>query len=963
MKRSYNILQSILLSVILIMVVSMVYDCSDNRKQYLVGVSLCADKEWYGKLHRELEVMGYISDSIDVEIKSANADSRTQIAQIDSFINMGVQLLIVAPNKENDIDAAIEKAYKSGIPVILYERKIKSDNYTAFIGCDNYKIGYNMGKHIANELKGKGRIVEIMGRKGSTPTVARSRGFEDALKTFPDMYIVYREYATWSEDLAGKAMARALRQTKDIDYVFAQSDIMAYGAYLAAKKIVPDNRIKFAGVDGLISVTREIRGIDLVSKGILDASYLNPTSGDEVIRIAKAILYGEKVKKENDLAASILTPDNVNLTLIAAKSAERRMNILTALHHQVDKYEKYNEKKNLWIWLLALCLASISLAAVSIYRSYQTKNRLSMQLARKNDELEKLNKEVMELTNSRLNFFTNVSHELRTPLSLILDPMERILADKTLGGKTRYLLNIVNRNALMLKYLVDDIMDFRKVQSGKMRLNLTQYDLAERLREQTDAFYSSAEKKNITIEIDTSRFTHKYIVGDKDKISRITGNLLNNAVKYTPVGGRIFVTLSDAPDGCALVSVKDTGIGISEEDCKKVFDRFYQVPGNMGGTGIGLAVVKAYTELHHGEATVESKIGEGSDFRIIIPCSQEGFATADTPDDSNAPAPTTIDCIDDRKALSAGHAAGNAAAVPSADSDKPKLLVIDDNIDIREYIRTTFAGEYDIMESDNGREGLEMAIKYVPDIVVSDVMMPQMNGMDFCSALKQNPATCHIPVILLTAKVLDDQKIEGYEHGADSYITKPFNSKILRARIENLINSRRMLCSLFAATATGTAGKNDTSGMTDITGSAATALTNATVSEEAAPAGTADKADTAAEINDTDRKFITQLHRIVEENLTDTDFGVEEISSEVGLSRVQLYRKVKAITGMTVVDLLRKARLNRAKTLLAETDKSISEIAYEVGFSSPSYFTKCYKDEYKILPGDVRNAKQTAEKG
>ena len=961
MKRSYNILQYILLSIILIMVVSMVYDCSDNRKQYLVGVSLCADKEWYGKLHRELEVMGYISDSIDVEIKSANADSRTQIAQIDSFINMGVQLLIVAPNKENDIDAAIEKAYKSGIPVILYERKIKSDNYTAFIGCDNYKIGYNMGKHIANELKGKGRIVEIMGRKGSTPTVARSRGFEDALKTFPDMHIVYREYATWSEDLAGKAMARALRQTKDIDYVFAQSDIMAYGAYLAAKKIVPDNRIKFAGVDGLISVTREIRGIDLVSKGILDASYLNPTSGDEVIRIAKAILYGEKVDKNNDLVASILTPDNVNLTLIAAKSAERRMNILTALHHQVDKYEKYNEKKNLWIWLLALCLASISLAAVSIYRSYQTKNRLSMQLARKNDELEKLNKEVMELTNSRLNFFTNVSHELRTPLSLILDPMERILADKTLGGKTRYLLNIVNRNALMLKYLVDDIMDFRKVQAGKMKLNLTQFDLAERLREQTDAFYSSAEKKNITIEIDTSRFTHKYIVGDKDKISRITGNLLANAVKYTPVGGRIFVTLSDAPDGCALVSVKDTGIGISEEDCKKVFDRFYQVPGNMGGTGIGLAVVKAYAELHHGEASVVSRIGDGADFRIIIPCSQEGFATADTPDDSNAPAPTTIDCIDDSNALSAGHAAGNAAAVPSADSDKPKLLVIDDNIDIREYIRTTFAGEYDIMESGNGREGLEMAIKYVPDIVVSDVMMPQMNGMEFCSALKQNPATCHVPVILLTAKVLDDQKIEGYEHGADSYITKPFNSKILRARIENLINSRKMLSSLFAAAATGSTRVKDNAA--PIKDDAAPVKDDAAIEQDnAAPASPAVNS-AAGGISETDRKFIAQLRRIVEENMADTDFGVEEISGGMGLSRVQLYRKVKAITGMTVVDLLRKARLNHARSLLMETDKSISEIAYEVGFSSPSYFTKCYKDEFNILPGDTRNAPQAAENG
>ena len=1005
MKRSYNILQYILLSIILIMVVSMVYDCSDNRKQYLVGVSLCADKEWYGKLHRELEVMGYISDSINVKIKSANADSKMQIAQIDSFINMGVQLLIVAPNKENDIDAAIEKAYKSGIPVILYERKIKSDNYTAFIGCDNYKIGYNMGKHIANELKGKGRIVEIMGRKGSTPTIARARGFEDALKTFPDMHIVYREHATWKQDLAGKAMARALQQTKDIDYVFAQSDIMAYGAYLAAKKAVPDNKIKFAGVDGVIGVTGETRGIDLVREGILNASYLNPTSGDEVIKIATNILHGKKVKKENDLAASILTPDNVGLTLIAARTADRKMNILTALHRQVDKYEKYNEKKNLWIWLLALCLASILLAAVSIYRSYQTKNRLYLQIARKNDELEKLNKEVMELTNSRLNFFTNVSHELRTPLTLILDPMERILADKALGGKTRYLLNIVNRNALMLKHLVDDIMDFRKVQAGKMRLNLTQFDLAERLREQTDAFYPSAEKKNITIEIDTSRFTHKHITADEDKISRITGNLLANAVKYTPVGGRIFVMLSDAPDGRALISVKDTGIGISEEDCKKVFDRFYQVLGNMGGTGIGLAVVKEYAELHHGEASVVSRIGEGADFRVIIPCSQDGLSPAATPDSISAPAYATVspDRIDDSNARLANDTigytsvVGNTSAdseVPSAHGDSPadgptdieksKLLVIDDNIDIREYIRATFADEYDIMESGNGKEGLEMAVKYVPDIVVSDVMMPQMNGMDFCSALKQNPATCHIPVILLTAKVLDDQKIEGYEHGADSYITKPFNSIILRARMENLINSRKMLRSLFAAAATGsTQVKDNAAPIKDNAvkdqDNAATvkdaAVENVTAASGKNDKDAAGKSDTttapaspvvnsvAGGVSETDRKFIAQLRRIVEENMADTDFGVEEISGEMGLSRVQLYRKVKAITGMTVVDLLRKARLNHAHNLLRETDKSISEIAYEVGFSSPSYFTKCYKDEFNILPGDTRNAPQTAENG
>ena len=265
--------------------------------------------------------------------------------------------------------------------------------------------------------------------------------------------------------------------------------------------------------------------------------------------------------------------------------------------------------------------------------------------------------------------------------------------------------------------------------------------------------------------------------------------------------------------------------------------------------------------------------------------------------------------------------------------ERAKLLVIDDNKDIRDYISSTFANDYEIIEADNGKDGLEQALKYVPDIVVCDVMMPQMNGIEFCSALKRNTAICHIPVILLTAKTLDEQRVEGYEHGADSYITKPFNSKVLKARIDNLLNNRNTLSNLF--------GKTSEQSQNTVEG------------EEHKDA---EGKDATNGLSRMDSEFLNQLRSIIRSNMANTEFGVEDISSKVGLSRVQLYRKVKAITGTSVVDLLRRARLQEAQKLLTDTNKSISEIAYEVGFSSPSYFTKCYKDEYDTLPGDARNS-------
>lgn len=908
MKNLRNIIYYTLLAVALVFVGVVADDCTDDKGEYLVGVSQCTDDAWHDKLNKEFQMMAYIKDSLDIFVKNAHNDSKVQSAQIDSLVNMGVDLLIVSPNQVDAVTPVIERAYDKGIPVVLYDRKIKSDKYTAFIGSNDYAIGHALGVYIAEQLKGKGRVAEIRGYKDSSPAIDRHRGFVDALKKYPNVEIAASEEADWERDGAGKAMSRILRSTNSIDYVYAHNDRMAYGAYLECRKEKVAEMPKFVGIDGLLG---ENGGIDLVAKGVLDASYLNSTSGDEVIKLASMILEGKPVKKENDLATTIITKSNAELIYMSMRNAEKQRGTLEMLHKQVEKYESYTQTQNMFLWMLGLFLVFVVVSAVAIYRAYMTKNKLSVQLAKKNADLKKLNDEVVELTQSRLAFFTNVSHELRTPLTLIVDPVKQIMAKNTFDMRTRMLLSIIERNALVLQRLVDDIMDFRKIQSGKMELKLDSFDIVEALKQWVANFYPLAEKKGVKLLVNTDKFTHRSIVADQEKIGRMVFNLVSNAMKYTDKDGQVTVTLADAPSDRLLLTVEDTGRGISAEDQKKVFDRFFQAENSEGGTGIGLAMVKASAELHNGSVSVDSQLGKGSVFSVVLPCSQELFA-------ENGIIKSEDEAVSDTPSADAGiSAAVSEKDKDCSDESKKTLLIIDDNRDIREYIGSVLGEEYTVLEAANGKEGFDMALKYVPDIIVCDVMMPVMDGIEFCTKLRETVAISHIPVILLTAKNMEEHRIDGYEHGADSYITKPFSSKLLRARIENLLKSRKML----------------------------------KVEEKADVLESVDNSG----LSRADKNFITKLHDIIERNMADSDFGVESIGEEIGLSRVQLYRKVKALTGVSVVDLLRKSRLQRSKKLLEETDKSISEIAYEVGFSSPSYFTKCFKDEYDMLPGNVRN--------
>ena len=913
--------------------------CHQQPKKFVIGVSQCSEDIWRDKLNDELKMGEYLNDSIIVKLASSNDDNVLQNKQVNQFIDEGVDLLIVSPNQLSAISKSVERAYDKGIPVILYDRKTNSDKYTAFIGCDNYTIGKSMGTFIAQQLQGKGRIVEISGLEGSSPALERHRGFMDAIKPYPGLQVVASEEGNWKEEGGIQAMKRILKQTQDFDYVFAHNDCLAWGAYVAARQMRVKRNYKYTGVDGMAT---EGGGLELVRDGIFEASYLYPTKGDEVIALAMKILKHQPYERDNYLSTSIITQANAELTLMEARDAERQAHNLKLLHKQVDRYlADYNSQKIMLIGLALFLLVCIAAAAM-IFRGYVVKVKLNEELAKtngelkrvneeledKNGELKRLNEEVLELTHSRLVFFTNISHELRTPLTLIADPVEMLLEDSGIKGKSRELLKMVQRNAVALQQLVSSILDFRKIQNGKMDLELYRFDIVKALEIWVGDFQLTAERKRIKLHLDMADFSGSHeVIADKEKIARVVFNLLSNALKYTPAGGDIFVSLKDENEKLRL-DVRDTGKGISQDEVTMIFERFFQAKGAASGTGIGLALVKSFVELHHGEAWVESQVGKGSDFIVVIPRRQEvdsqvihnevdnvdNSVNGSVAVDNGLVNESVLQYIDDGERKS-----GKVQQLVSETTNKPTILVIDDNNDIRQYEHTLLQDDYIVLEAVDGKEGLEIAKKEVPDLVICDVMMPVMDGLEFTEQLKTITATSHIPVIMLTAKNLEEHRAEGYEHGADSYITKPFHSKVLLARIENLLKQRKLLKKLFQG------------------------------SQEA------EQEIAESHLEDRDKQFLKQLHAIIQQNLSDSEFSVEDIGKQIGLSRVQLYRKVKAMTGSSVVDLLRKARLAKAKRLLETRSMSVSEVAYDVGFSAPSYFTKCFKEEYGILPGDVGN--------
>lgn len=923
-----------------------VSSCGSPRR-YTIGVAQCSEDSWRAKLNEELRTATYLYDNVDIRVVSADDNDTVQRAQIDSFIDEGVDLLIVSPNSMTSISEAVDRAYDSGIPVILLDRKTGSGKYTAFIGADNVEIGRSIGEFVATQLDGRGIVVEIQGLDGSSPAVERHRGFTDALGRYPDIHIIASPSGNWLQDSGSEAMDAVMRKDTDrqIDCVFGHNDRMAVGAYETMKGYGADvGGMLFAGVDALPGADG---GIARVHDGTLTVSCIYPTGGDKVMELAMNILEDRPYNKENTLRAALVTRDNAGVMLMQAEEMARQNEYLDTLHAKIDTYlAQYNHQK-VYLLLSIIIVILLIIFFIMVYRAMLMRRRMAEEAA-----------------NAKLVFFTNMSHEFRTPLTLIADPVEQMLGDDNLTPRQRDRLEIVSRNARVLLRLIGEILDFRKLQNGKMELMVTRFRLSEQARVWTDCFRPVAESKGIELCCRTADGIE--VVTDMYKVERICYNLLSNAIKHTRRGGTVTLTLtSDDSLGMVALSVSDTGEGIPRDKQQNIFDRFFMVNSSAAdGTGIGLALVKAFAEMMGGRVTVESEPGHGATFTVLLPAEiEEKKEKNDGRDESNEK--NGNDGKNGNDESDSGAATPSSGSAPAATADpqaltsataessdnRPQILIVDDSDDIRTYISSLLSDRYSIVSAADGSEGLRIAVERVPDLIVSDVMMPVMDGLEMCRRVKGETATSHIPVLMLTARTLEEQRAEGYDCGADAYITKPFSGKVLISRVENLLESRRRLRELFAGVygRKGKDGKNGSDRNDESNGNIGTADSNDIFDN---PPADGCCSGAAPALNAADSRFMTRLRDFIAANISDSDLNVETISAEMNLSRVQLYRKVKAMTGATPVELIRLSRLHRAEELLRESGKTVSEVAYEVGFSSPSYFIKCYKDHFGHTPND-----------
>ena len=884
--------------------------CTQKHTRYRIGVSQCSDDEWRHKMNNEIVREALFYDGVEVEIRTAKDNNRNQIADIKYFIDKKVDLLIVAPNEAAAITPVVEKAYRQGIPVVVIDRKILSDKYTAFVGADNYEIGKDVGQYILNRLHGKGKVLEITGLEGSTPAMERHKGLTDVLKEEPGIEITASVDGAWLQSVAGEKMDSVFQTNKNIDLVFAQNDRMAIGAYLSARQQQLEKEMLFVGIDALPG---KEYGVEQIINGVLDATFIYPTGGDKVVQVAMDILEKRPYERETKLSTALVDKTNARVMQLQTDHITEQDGKIERLNNQVNEYLSRYSAQTMFLYACLIILLLFAALLAIIVRAYWTKNRMNMELSRQKKKLEEqrdqlisLSKQLEEATHAKLVFFTNVSHDFRTPLTLVADPVEQLLEDKALTPRQQSLLKVVHKNVHILLRLVNQILDFRKYENDKLELVRANMNLRMQLQEWSHSFQTLALKKHIHFVLEVNDDRADYLMAvDAEKMERVYFNLLSNAFKFTPENGTITVTLStltkEEGGRYARLVVADTGSGISVQHIRHIFDRFYQIDVNHAGSGIGLALAKAFVELHGGEITVDSVEGKGTVFTVDIPMTLVEEPSADLVQEPRITQQTVVEELEDME---------TEEQIP--DENKECILIIDDNADVRDYVKSLLKEEYTVIEAPDGRAGLKKAMKYVPDAIICDVMMPVMDGLECCRKLKTELQTSHIPVMLLTACSLDEQRIQGFECGADSYISKPFNSKLLLVRLRNLMDNHKRLKQFFGD--------------------------KTTLSKES--------------VSDVDKGFVDRFRELIEENLADSELSVEDLGGKMGLSRVQLNRKIKALTNYSPNDLVRIARLKKDASLLASSEKTISEITYEVGFTSPSYFTKCYKEYFGESPTD-----------
>jgi len=912
----------IYISLIIIVVVS---SCTDKKTSQtkIIGVSQCSDDAWRRTMNNEMKREASFNQGIEIRIKTAHDSNQQQIRDIESFIADQVDLIIVSPNEAIPLTPVIEKAMQAGIPVVLVDRKINSGKYTAFVGADNFQVGKEVGVYAANLLNGKGNIAEISGLKGSTPASERHNGFMSVIGKYPEIKVVYNSNGDWLRKQAREKMTEALQTKIPIDLVFAQNDEMATGAREALTVTSGIKKPVLLGIDALPGTEG---GIQKVLNGIIDATFIYPTGGEKAIQTAVHILNNEPYERDNILYTAVVDKTNARVLKLQTDQIIQHQNRISQLNTVLSINLEKSSTQRILLIVSLLVLFVISILLVLLVRAYQSKNKSNKilesqniaiskqkeELSEQRDQLIVLSKNLEEATQAKLVFFTNISHEFRTPLTLILGPLDSLIENETLSTNGKRLIQLMRKNVHVLLKLIDQIIDFRKYENGKMQMFFTLTDLKSYVSDICDSFVEFGKKKHIHFSFKASDEDYT-LWFDSDKMEKICYNLLSNAFKFTTENGKIDVRLTKVlknDEEFAQITVSDNGAGIPENHVHSIFERFYKVDDRALGSGIGLHLTKVLVELHNGEIAVESAEGRGTKFSVLIPFKQKEIPIVAQYPTIN----TLVGRQDDMLILEAETSVETEA---NLQTDKPLVLLVEDNVDVRVYIKSLLMDSFEIIEAQNGQVGLLKAMKFVPELIISDVQMDVMDGFELCKQIKENLSTSHIPVILLTAYSLDEQRAIGFESGADAYIPKPFNESLLKIRVRKLIENREKVKEYFQ--------KNLTFG---------------------------EKTDRKENVAEIDKSFINKFRKLIEERLIDSDLNVDEIGKNLGLSRVQLYRKIKSLTNYAPNELVRIIRLKASEQLLINSDKSISEIAYDTGFSTPSYFTKCFKEYFDESPTD-----------
>lgn len=887
--------------------------CTES-KVYKIGVSQCSQDDWRAKMNEEINREIISHDDAIVEIRSADDSSARQIEDIRYFADNGFDIIIVSPNEAASLTPVIREVYEKGMPVIIFDRNIDGESYTARIGVDDEGIGKAAAHYALHMLGGDARALEIQGLPGSTPAEDRHKGFV-AEFTAGGGRILAGAPADWRQEDAEALADSLFRAHPDVNLIYAHNDRMAIGASKVAERMGIRERIKIIGIDAAPTI-----GIQAVADSVIDATFLYPTEGHRLIQTALAILKDGHYDKEVKLpASSAVDPTNADILLLQNETLEQETDKMKILKGKIDDYwAQHSSQTSLFYASIAIIVLLFGVAFL-LLRAYWQHSHHQKQLLEQNRLLEQqrdtekeLNEKLQAATQSKLVFFTNVSHDLRTPLTLISEPVEQLARADNLTPQQQTLIRIADKNVKILRRLINQILDFRKYENGKLDLHLTEIDLGNALRDWIESFHSLSGKRDMKLTLNLPDAPLRMAV-DVEKMERVVFNLVSNAFKYTPDNGSI--TVDCASDGKTLtLKVADTGEGISERDLGNIFDRFYQVDRvHPNGSGIGLSLAKAFVELHEGTISVESQEGKGSVFTVTLPVRHVAETVADA-----------------AKRIEESEVTAELSSVETElvfENDKPVLLVIDDNRDIQQLIRQLLGTDYNIITASNGKDGVRMAAKYTPDLVVCDVMMPVMDGLECCRRIKSEVSTSHIPVLMLTACSMDEQRIQGYDSGADGYLSKPFNADVLRSRCASLIANRKRIKVLWQGDATVMMKEKVTNG---------------------------DEARKELPKSDIDNEFYGRFLNLLDEEMGNPDLSVDWIASKMGLERSQFYRKIKALTNYSPVELIRRLRLKKARTLLTSTDKSISEIGYEVGFSTPAYFTKCYREAYGETPSEAR---------